>query len=78
MCSHNQIEAHQKEDAHQYEADDIKADMTTYDSAEESADNMTYLTYLTEEPCSGSSVHSPLTKAFHWGWSNTIWAALVL
>ena len=23
------------------------------------------LTYLTEEPCSGSSVGSPLTKAFH-------------
>ena len=32
------------------------------------------LTYLTYEPCSGSSVGSPLTKVG----SNTIWAALVV
>ena len=33
---------------------------------------------IEEEPCSGSSVGSPLTKAFHWGRSNTIWAAFVV
>ena len=27
------------------------------------------LTYLTKGPCSGSSVGSPQTKAFHWGLS---------
>ena len=32
-----------------------------------------YLTYLTCEPCSDSSVGSPLTKAFHWGSAFFIW-----
>ena len=33
---------------------------------------------MTYEPCSGSSVGSPLTKAFFWGRSNTIWVALMV
>ena len=35
-----------------------------------------YLTHLTYEACSGSSVGSPLAKAFHWGRSKPILAAL--
>ena len=33
---------------------------------------------LLDEPCSGSTVGGPLTKAFHWGRSKTISAALVV